>query len=216
MGETNFANNYHDQCVEHGANAGFQFEFFCQCCSATWRSDFVPFRQGQASSWLNRASSFFGGVMGNVTRIVDGMAESGFGPGRDKAFKEAIVVAETHFHRCAKCHQHVCHKCWNQGKGLCVNCAPNVQVEIEAARSQGEVQGAVDKATESGVKRGEAHEVERDRQLVCPGCGAQTGGAKFCPECGEKMAVKKGCPECQAQFDGSPKFCPECGHKLAG
>lgn len=214
MGDFKFSDNCNDMSRQSGVDAGFQFEFHCERCNDAWRTEFVPYRGGQASGWLGKAAGLFGGVMGNVGDAVEGMAQSGWSNARDEAFKAAIEKAQVHFHRCARCFQYVCSTCWNAGKGLCYNCAPNAEVEIEAARASGEVSAAGEKAALEGIQRGKKMDVTRDRQLVCPECGAETKGAKFCPECGFKMAVKSACPECSAEIQPDAKFCPECGHRM--
>jgi hypothetical protein len=213
MAELEFSRNYSDLSVSSGVNAGFQFEFSCEGCGDTWRSAFVPYRSGQASGWIGKAAGLFGGVLGGVGSAVEGMADSGFGEARDEAFRKAIAQAKGHFHRCAKCSAYVCAKCWNKAKGLCRGCAPDVAAEIEAARAQGEVYGAAEEAVNEGLRRGKKADVKRERQLVCPECGAATHGAKFCPECGHKLAVADSCSQCHAKIPPGAKFCPECGHK---
>jgi hypothetical protein len=216
MAEIEFSNNYSDLSVSRGVNAGFQFEFACQRCSDAWRSEFVPYRSGQASGWVGKAAGMFGGVLGSVGSAVDSVAQAGYGSAHDEEFAKAIERAKHHFHRCAKCHNHVCDRCWNTAKGLCLNCAPDVDTEIEAARSQGEIQAAAEVAALEGQARGKQREVTRDRQLVCPKCNAETHGAKFCPECGQKLASADTCAACNAQLPPDSKFCPECGKKTAG
>ena len=108
----------------------------------------------------------------------------------------------------------VCDVCWSNDKGLCRECAPDAQVEIEAARAAGAVYAAGEKAALEGIQRGKQMDVKRDRQLVCPQCHAETHGAKFCPECGFKLAVQSQCPKCSAEVSPGAKFCPECGGKL--
>jgi hypothetical protein len=215
MTEIKFSDNYSDLSQQSGVNAGFQFEFSCERCNDTWRTDFVSFRSGQASGWLGKAAGFFGGAMGGASEALEGLAQSGWGKAHDEAFKQAVEKAKGHFHRCARCFQYVCDTCWNKAKGLCLNCAPSAEVEIEAARAQGEVYGAGEKAALEGTRRGKRLDVKRDRQLVCPQCGAETKGAKFCPECGYQLAKKGKCPGCSAEVSQTAKFCPECGKKLA-
>ncbi len=91
MGEFKFSDNYGDLCQESGARAGFQFEFYCERCGDRWRSEFVPFRAGQAADWLGRASGFLGGVLGEAASAVDGVSEGAFGVQRDKEFQKAIA-----------------------------------------------------------------------------------------------------------------------------
>jgi hypothetical protein len=216
MGDLKFGDNYNDLCEKSGVNAGFQFEFFCERCNDTWRSEFVPFRSGQASGWIGRASGLLGGVLGGAGEALEGLAESRWGQVRDEAFQTAIRGAQGHFHRCARCSQYVCDRCWNQDRGLCLNCGPSAEVEIEAARSEGEVSAAAEEARAEGMRRGKEMDVKRDRQLSCPQCGAETGGAKFCPECGAKLAVVVRCPACSQEVSPGVKFCPECGQKMGG
>lgn len=214
MEEISFSKNFSDLSVSHGVNAGFQFEFYCERCGDTWRTEFTPYRSGQASGWMSKASGIFGGILGNVGSAVEGLAESGWGKARDEAFSAAIEKAKGHFHRCARCHQYVCDRCWNKDKGLCLNDAPSIETEVETAMSQAEVAGAVETATEEGMKRGKSRNVDKPRQLVCPKCGALNEGARFCPECGQMLNVKLHCPGCNAELTPGTKFCPECGHKI--
>jgi hypothetical protein len=215
MSEIQFAKNFKDLSTARGVDAGFQFEFYCERCADTWRSEFVPYRSGQASGWVGKAASMFGGVLGSVGTAVDGLAQSGFGEARDAEFRSASEQAAAHFHRCGKCHSYVCARCFNAASGLCYNCAPSVEVAIEAARTQGEIQGASQKAADEGAARGAGREVARDRQLVCPACGVETHGAKFCPECGQRLGDPALCA-CGAKIPPGAKFCPECGAKAGG
>lgn len=215
MSEIQFSNNYNDLCIRHGTNAGFQFDFYCERCGDTWRSAFEPYISAQASSWVGKAAGMFGGILGGVGSAVEGLAEAGYGKARDEAFVKAIEAAKGHFHRCGKCHNYVCDRCWNAAKGLCYNCAPDVAVEVEAARNQGEVQAATEQAQAEGQDRGKTRTVSEDRQLVCPQCKAETHGAKFCPQCGHKLAMTTHCTGCGTLLPPDSRFCPECGQKAA-
>ena len=214
MEEVKFSENYSDMSRESGVDSGCQFQFYCERCRDTWRTEFVPYRSGQASGWLGKAAGMFGGVLGNVGSAAEGLARAGWSSARDEAFKEAVEQAKGHFHRCARCHQYVCDTCWNTDKGLCLNCAPSAEVEIEAARASGEVYAAGEKAALEGIQRGKQMDVKRDRQLVCPQCKAETKGAKFCPNCGYALATKTTCPACSAEVPAGAKFCPDCGHGI--
>ena len=214
MSEFKFADNYNDLSVQSGVNAGFQFEFRCQRCGDTYRSDFVAYRSARASGWLGKAASVFGGVLGEVNEAVDGLAQTGWKNAHDESFKQAIEQAKRHFHRCARCSDYFCDACFSNSTGLCRGCAPDTEVEIEAARAAGEAAKAAELATLEGQARAAKRDVQRDRQLVCPKCGAEAKGAKFCPECGEKLAIKVSCPECSAECEPGTKFCPECGHRM--
>jgi membrane protease subunit (stomatin/prohibitin family) len=214
-GDFKFANNATDLSEQSGARAGFQFDFRCEICGDTWRSDFVAFRSGQAADWLGRASGFFGGALGGVTEALDGVTDATWGSAHDKAFQDAIAAAQAHFHRCPRCSSYVCDQCWNEQSGLCKTCAPSAEVEIEAAKASGAVYAAGEKAANEGIQIGKHMDVKRDRQLVCPECGAPNNGAKFCPECGAKLSAKKFCTECGGEVPAGAKFCPDCGAKSA-
>lgn len=211
MAETRFSDNYRDLSQPDGVDAGFQFEFYCERCSDTWRTSYKPYRSGQASGWLSKAAGLLGGVLGGASTALEGVAQAGWNSARDDAFSEAIADAKRHFHRCGKCFQYVCARCIDTEKGLCFNCAPNVEVEIAAARAQGEIQGATESAIEEGLQRGKRRDVKRDTQLVCPKCQAETHGAKFCPECGHKLGARHQCGACATEMEPGTKFCPECG-----
>ena len=137
MSEIKFSKNFSDHSVHSGTDAGFQFEFYCERCNDAWRSEFSPFRGGQASSWLGRAAGVFGGVLGEASSAAEGLAQAGYGKAHDAAFTAAIEQAQKHFHRCARCMKFVCDVCWNKPSGLCRDCAPDAEVEIEAARAAG-------------------------------------------------------------------------------
>lgn len=214
MSEIKFSKNFTDHSVASGANAGFQFEFNCERCGDAWRAEFVPYRGEQTSSWLGKAAGMFGGVLRDASSAVEGLAQAGYGKAHDAAFAAAIEQAKNHFHRCARCMKFACDACWNKDKGLCRDCAPDAEVEIDAARAAGEVEAAREAAQSEGKTRGQKIDVKRDRQLVCPQCNAETHGAKFCPECGCKLAVLSQCPKCSAEVSPGAKFCPECGDKL--
>jgi hypothetical protein len=214
MGELQFSNNYRDLCEQYGVRAGFQFEFYCEKCGDTWRSEFAPYHSAQVGSWIDKAAGIFGGALWKVGDAVEGLAQATWGTCRDKALAEAIEAAKRHFHRCARCHQYVCDICWNKDKGLCLNCAPSAEVEIESAKALGEMYAVSEMATEEGRRRAKHIDVERDRQLICPSCGIHARGAKFCPECGTKLAVRAMCPNCSTEVSPDVKFCPECGERM--
>lgn len=219
QGDLHFSNNYHDLCQQTGTGAGFQFEFYCQCCSDTWRSPFEPYRSGQASGWAREAGGFLGSLLGNfgneINNAAEGLARAGWGTARDSAFKTAINAAEKHFHRCAHCHQYVCDRCWNNETGLCLSCAPDLAAEVQTARHAGVVQAATDNARAAGEGLGAKVDVTTSYALVCPACHSETRGAKFCPQCGQNLNVKAQCKSCHTELPTGSRFCPECGQSAA-
>lgn len=213
--DLHFSNNYRDLCIQSGTGSGFQFEFYCQCCSDTWRSPFEPYRSGQASGWMREAGGLLSGLLGGLGNQLDnaaeGLARAGWGTGRDAAFKKAISSAQAHFHRCASCHRYSCSQCWNPDTGLCQSCAPDLAAEVRVARHAGTVDAAKDAARELGKGQAAGVEVAAARTLVCPECHTETHGAKFCPQCGHNLAAKAACGHCKAELPAGSRFCPECG-----
>ena len=131
---------------------------------------------------------------------------------RDAAYAAAVEEAKPHFHKCKRCGQWVDDDCWNAERGLCKNCAPDLQEEYSAVQVEASVMKAREKAYTDV-------EVQADfKQTVvgaCPNCGAKLTGGKFCPECGKPVMAKKFCSECGKEVPAGVKFCPECGAKQA-
>ncbi|RUL75424.1 zinc ribbon domain-containing protein [Dyella choica] len=217
--DLHFSNNYHDLCQQHGTGAGFQFEFYCQCCSDTWRSPFEPYRSGQASGWMQQASGLLSGLLGSMGSQIDnaaeGLARAGWGTARDDAFRHAIAAAQAHFHRCAHCHSYVCERCWNIDSGLCQRCAPDLAAEIQTAKHAGTIEVATQQARLAGNSAAANLDTVTSRQLVCPSCNAETRGAKFCPQCGHNLAAPANCRACNHTLPAGSRFCPECGQGVA-
>lgn len=217
--DLHFSNNYRDLCMQTGTGAGFQFEFYCECCNDTWRSPFEPYRSGQASGWMREAGGLLGGLLGSFGNQIDnaaeGLARAGWGVARDSAFKEAIGAAEKRFHRCAHCHRYTCDRCWNQDSGLCQNCAPDLAAEVQAARYAGAAQAAAENARAAGAALAVNVDVNTAHNLVCPACHSETHGAKFCPQCGQNLSAKSECSGCHSTLPAGSRFCPECGHPAA-
>jgi len=214
MEETHFSRNLQDVSRSpHDVDAGFQFDFSCERCRDTWRSPFVAYRTGQVAGWLSRAASALGGALASdASRAATGLADAAWGAAKDAAMKQAITDAEAHFHRCARCQNQVCVKCWNVASGLCLNCAPDLQAEVESARSTGQVEAAREAAHDAGKALAAAVDVTRESTNACPRCKAMTHGAKFCPECGFHLAEARiACVKCQSMMPAGTKFCTECG-----
>ena len=150
--------------------------------------------------------------------MAEQMAQAGYGKAHDEALATAIEGAKTHFHRCARCSHYICQRCWNEAKGLCVDCVPDLQVEVEAARNSAETEAAAQLARQEGQRLGaaEAEEVIKSpHQLVCPKCNAPTQGGKFCPQCGAPLNVSTKCSGCGQVIPPGDKFCPNCGTKAS-
>jgi len=214
MEEIEFTRNYSDHCTDQG----FQFEFNCNRCGNGYRSSFQPWAVGTVAGALDAASSLFGGVFGQAANIGERVRSANWQQARDNAFIDAAQKIKPSFVQCPKCTSWVCRKsCWNQARGLCKSCAPDLAVEISAqqsARAIEKVQADIvadteDEAVIGSVGKGKV-------KASCPQCNAPlAGNVKFCPECGAKLQEKKFCGECGAALTPGAKFCPECGTKSA-
>lgn len=213
MGEPmQFTRNYSDQSTQHG----FQFEFHCDRCGNGFRTQFKPFALGAVDGALETASSLLGGIFGQASNVSNRVTEAQRERAREAAYLEAVEQIRPHFKQCPRCQSWVCIKtCWNDRRGLCKNCAPDLQVEMSAMQSE----RAVEKAREASAADEEDEKLvtsswKEKKTASCPSCGAPLAtGVKFCPECGSKINIEKHCTECGAKLPPGAKFCGECGHK---
>jgi hypothetical protein len=209
-----FTRNYSDEST----NQGFQFEFYCDRCGNGFRTRFRPSVTGAVSGAMEAANSLFGGIFGKAANVSEQVRSSGWEKAHDDAFKSAVEELRPSFIQCPRCSKWVCRKsCWNDKKGLCKECSPDLGVEMAAAQSSRTVEEIW------------AHSqmAEEDRQMLtekswregvratCPSCNAPLAtNAKFCPECGAKVQGAGGfCKECGAKLEPGAKFCAECGTK---
>jgi len=208
-----FTSNYSDNSTDHG----FQFEFNCDRCGNGFRTQFKPFAMGTVSGVLDTASSLLGGLFGQAADVSGRVTEAQRERARETALVEAIQQIKPHFKQCPRCSAWVCQKsCWNEKRGLCKGCAPDLGVEMSAAQSSRSVEEvwAHAQMAEEDKKLAEGNWQETIR-ASCPECGApQAANVKFCPECGAKLKTAAFCPECGAKLQPNAKFCGECGHKM--
>lgn len=174
-------------------SAGFQTEFFCECCDFTWRSPFKPYRTGQFTGWLTRLAFLAGSLAGDVSkagRTGDALTDAGFRRASEEAFEEAQGQARRYFTACPKCKKQACDNCLDESRGQCADC----NKYPAGAAAQGQTDG------------GSGH-------MACPNCQAPSGGGRFCHECGFDMAsTHKGCPACGSVMPRAARFCTDCGH----
>jgi membrane protease subunit (stomatin/prohibitin family) len=198
---------------DHSTDRGYQFEFFCDRCGNGFKTGFQASAVGMAGSALRTMSSLFGGVLGNVGSSSYEMERAVQGPAHDKAFREAVEESRPNFRQCPKCSHWVCQTtCWNAGRGLCFDCAPDVATEMASAQAQTTIDQMKDKLREQDLTKG--LNLTAEAAALCPSCGARTQGAKFCPECGKPLRPKGECGRCGTNVEAGTKFCPECGNKL--
>lgn len=210
MAAIQFTRNHND----HSTDKGFQFEFICDRCGNGFMSEFKSSVAGLASSALRTAGDIFGGMFGQVSRGSYEIERAIRGPAHDKAFQEAVEEIKVNFRQCPKCAKWAClNTCWNQKRGLCYECAPNVETELAAAQAQATVEQVREKVKQLDLTND--IDVTSEAAALCPSCGSRTQGAKFCPECGKPIRPKNECSRCGTKFEAGTKFCPECGNKVA-
>ncbi len=209
-----FTKNYNDLSTDKG----FQFEFFCDRCGNGTRSSFKPSVTGNVSGVLNAASSLLGGVFSAAADMGERVHSAAWERAHDAAFLEAAQELRGEFIQCPRCSSWVCKAgCWNNKRGLCKECAPDLGVEMSAAQASRSVEEVWAHAAmaEEDKKLGAENWRETIR-ATCPKCGAAlAGNVKFCPECGAAVKSASHCTECGAKLQPGAKFCGECGAKAS-
>jgi hypothetical protein len=204
-----FTKNHSD----HSTDTGFQFEFHCDRCGNGHMTPFQTSKLGVAAGLARAASSLLGGFLGSAAAAGDSVKDTFRGQARDQAFAAAVAEARQHFRQCSRCGSWVCPEhCWNEKRGLCEQCAPDLEEEAAAAQAQ----AAKEQVWEKALKTDQLGDldVKTPKTALCPHCGKKTGGGKFCAECGKPLAAKVTCPSCGKACKAGTKFCPECGAKL--
>ena len=217
-----FTRNYNDRSTE----AGFQFEFYCDCCGNGFLSTFRPsstYDQRQKSQRLGRFASTFGSLLGGKASDLGWAVERGSDLVGDRfndqspewrkeyetSFDEAQAEVRSQFTRCPSCNKWVCPSCWNEEDGLCIDCAPREASYVAQARNKA-MQRNIDEAAETAtVWQGKIE----TRTTVCPKCGKPAGSGKFCNYCGSPIGTNR-CPNCGAEVALGLKFCGECGSPM--
>lgn len=210
-----FTKNYHDLSTDQG----FQYEFFCDRCGNGFRSRFRPSLTGTVNKGIEAASSLFGGLFGKAAELSGQVHSAAWEKAHDEAFLAASQELRPQFAQCPRCSSWVCQKsCWNERRGLCKECAPDLGVEMAAAQSSRTVEEvwAHSKMAEEDREMLKEESWREGARATCPSCGAALAKkVKFCLECGEKIQVVAHCTECGAKLDAGAKFCQECGTKVA-
>jgi hypothetical protein len=132
-----FNSNYSDASNEKG----FQFEFTCGRCGNSTKTRFRPWAVGGVSSALDAASNLFGGVFNSAAEVGEQVRSAVWEKAHDAAFQQAVEEVRPAFVQCPRCSTWVCRKaCWNDKRGLCKECAPDLGVEMSAAQASRSVE----------------------------------------------------------------------------
>jgi len=208
-----FTNNYEDLSTDKG----YQFKFFCERCGNGYLSSFKKSTTGTVAGIMGVVGGFLGGAAERIASTTEEAHRMTASQAHDKAFKEAIEEIKPLFIQCPKCSNWVCQeRCWNEEKGLCKSCAPDVGVEMAAAQAERTVEEIHAHAKVAAKDLPSKVDWRSKRvKASCPKCGASLpGNVKFCPECGEALYVATKCAKCGAELAPGAKFCPECGKKV--
>ena len=217
-----FTRNYNDLSTE----AGFQFEFYCDCCGNGVKSSFVrstTYGQRQKSDKFGRMASTLGGFLGGKAGDLGWALERGsaaignrfnsespeWRKEQEQAFDAAQAEVKPEFKKCPGCNKWVCADCWNEEEGLCTECAPREASYVAQARSRA-MQRNIDEAADNATVWQDKIE---SRTTICPHCGKPAGNGKFCNECGAPLGTQR-CPNCGANVALGLKFCGECGSPM--
>lgn len=206
-----FTRNYNDAST----NRGFQFEFFCDRCGSGFRSPFKASAIGGVAEAIDVASSLFGNFY-RAANLTERVRDAGWQKAHDQAFIEASEALKRDFKKCPRCSNWVCPECWNEKRGLCKDCAPDLGVEMSAAQASKSVEEVWAHAAmaEEDKKLGQEQWRETIR-ATCPSCGEPLpGNTKFCPSCGAAVKQTVFCGQCGAKLTPGTKFCPDCGAKV--
>jgi hypothetical protein len=204
-GFTPFTDNYSDLSDHHG----YQFEFRCDICGSGYRSEFKRSNLGTASSLLSGASSLVGGIFGSASNAANQAKDIADRGARDEALKAAANEIMPLFTRCPRSSQWVDETCWNEARGLCVQCAPKLAAEMEAERASVEIAQMRQQMQAETVFTGDTSA----RATVCSNCGKPVGSERFCSNCGSPVGQAK-CSQCGSDVAPGTRFCGNCGAKV--
>ena len=203
-----FTNNYSDLSTERG----FQWEFHCQRCGNGYRSKFRPSATGLVTEALDVAGGLLGGLIGTAANVSGRIHSAAWERAHDEAFHQACEEVKSYFIQCPRCNSWICRqRCWNESRGLCFECAPDVAVEAASAQAAAITDQAVQEVRSRQYDVG-GYVAGDSLRAACPTCGAALkSGAKFCAECGTPIKQNRFCTECGSPMEANAKFCPECG-----
>ncbi len=211
-----FTSNYTD--LSH--DDGYQFEFRCERCGNGFQSNFRHSIVGFGSKLMTLGGGLIGGNVGNRMQQFGWNAERfrnwrGSGTTRDRQLAEAVEDVRPNFEQCHRCGKWVCRTiCWNDGRGLCADCAPKLDQEVAGMQAQAQREQLYDRIRQQDWTAGVP--VTDGQVAICPTCRSETGGGNFCQHCGTALTAGKRrfCGNCGTQLNGSGVFCGGCGSSV--
>lgn len=201
-----FVRNHNDMSTD----SGFQFEFYCDRCNCGFQTHFEASPMGMAAEALGAAGNMLGGLFAPAAALGERAKSATWEKAHDVAFQNAVNEARPYFKQCRRCTHWVDDVCWNGLKGMCKDCAPDLEAEYAAAQTEAAIMQAREKAQEASYVT--AEQFNKNIAGGCANCGCDTGNGKFCPECGTPVVRVTNCTSCGCDTQGG-KFCPECGTK---
>jgi hypothetical protein len=91
---------------------------------------------GSVTSVMDTASVLFGGIFGQAADLSERVRSAGWQKAHDDAFGTAMEELRPDFVQCPRYSSWVCRaSCWNNQRGLCKECAPDMGVEMAAAQA---------------------------------------------------------------------------------
>ncbi len=214
MGMIGFTDNYQDRSTHEG----YQFEFFCERCGNGYTSTFRRSAVNFGGKLLRMGGDLIGGEWGRRASELgwdaNWMRDGTRGPAWDKALNGAVEEIRPHFHQCHRCGEWVCGQvCWNDQRGVCVNCAPKLDQEIAGIQARAQVEQLNDKIRQVDWTEGTNYGTTAVGR--CPSCANDTGGGKYCQHCGTPLAAapeaKSFCGQCGTKLGAGAMFCTGCG-----
>jgi hypothetical protein len=213
MSKFSFTKNYNDLSTD----TGFQFEFVCDRCQKGFRTRFQASAVGTLNSFVGTANNILGGIFGSASQVTEAAKSAGYQKAHDDALINAAEEVKNDFKQCPKCQSWVCvDDCWNNNKGLCKQCAPDLGVEMAAAQASKSVEEVWSKAAMAEEDKKLSTENWRSgKRANCPKCNKTIPNvdAKFCPECGAEINPNRHCTKCGEKMKSDAKFCASCGTK---
>ena len=209
-GEIEFTSNYSDLSTDNG----FQFEFRCDRCGNGFRTEFDTFELSTATDVLDGAGSLLGGVLRPGGRRGAAGQVGRLGEGQRQGLQEGRGADAPEFVQCPRCSAWVCREqCWNDKKGLCKQCAPDLGVEMAAAQADspwrrcGRTPRWRRKTSTSPRRTG-----ARASWPPAPSAGRRRRPTpSSAPECGADLKAGSTARSAAPSCSPGAKFCADCG-----